>query len=228
METYYERLGVDAGAAEEEIENAWREAAKKYHPDVNDSPEASEKFKEKREAYEVLSDPAERERYDRLGHEAYEASQHGFDGSTTNSNQQNTGRNRTNQTGSAGHGRSSTNHTGGQNRYDKREHTRGTAASDPIWDGSHPTANPAPSTTLDHLSPTLKWATICLSIGIPAFYSVFMASSVVGYMLVLSLPLGVVLSLAAIGVGLAMYVLTVTALESVAGTHRRINELLTF
>jgi curved DNA-binding protein CbpA len=228
METYYERLGVDADAPEEEIENAWREAAKKYHPDVNDSPEASEKFKQKREAYEVLSDPAERERYDRLGHEAYEASQDGFDESTANGHQQSTTGHRANQTGATGHGGGSTGHSGAQNRYDQREHTRGTAASDPIWGRSDPTGTPAPSTALDHVSPTHRWATLGLSIGIPAFVSVVLVRSIVWFMLSLSQLWAVVLSLAAIGVAVTVYVLTITALESVVGTSRRINNFLAF
>lgn len=65
---YYEVLGVDRNASPEEIKRAYRRAALKYHPDRNKSPEAEERFKEAAEAYEVLSDPEKRQRYDRFGH----------------------------------------------------------------------------------------------------------------------------------------------------------------
>jgi molecular chaperone DnaJ len=68
---YYEILGVSKNASQEEIKNAYRRVAKKYHPDVNpdNKKEAEEKFKEAAEAYEVLSDPQKRAQYDQFGHE---------------------------------------------------------------------------------------------------------------------------------------------------------------
>jgi molecular chaperone DnaJ len=67
-EGYYAILGVGRGAAVEEIKTAYRNCAKKYHPDLNPGDkEAEEKFKKCAEAYEVLSDPEKRERYDRFG-----------------------------------------------------------------------------------------------------------------------------------------------------------------
>ena len=66
---YYEILDVPKSASEDEIKKAYRTLAKKYHPDVSSDPNATEKFKEIQEAYEVLSDPAKRQNYDRYGHE---------------------------------------------------------------------------------------------------------------------------------------------------------------
>lgn len=66
---YYEVLGVARSAAPEEIKRAFRQAAMKYHPDRNKEPGAEAKFKEASEAYEVLSDPEKRHRYDRFGHQ---------------------------------------------------------------------------------------------------------------------------------------------------------------
>ncbi len=65
---YYEVLGVQKGASEDEIKKSFRKMARKYHPDLNkDNPEAAEKFKEVNEAYEVLSDKEKRSKYDRFG-----------------------------------------------------------------------------------------------------------------------------------------------------------------
>jgi len=67
---YYEVLGVGKGASADEIKRAYRRMAMKYHPDKNpDDKEAETKFKECAEAYEVLSDPEKRRRYDQFGHE---------------------------------------------------------------------------------------------------------------------------------------------------------------
>lgn len=66
---FYEILGVAKNASEDEIKKAYRKLAMKYHPDRNpDSKQAEEKFKEAKEAYEMLSDAQKREAYDRFGH----------------------------------------------------------------------------------------------------------------------------------------------------------------
>src|ERR671936_1411540 len=65
---YYEVLGVARGASDAEIKKAFRSLARELHPDVNDAPDAEERFREVAEAYEVLSNSERRELYDRYGH----------------------------------------------------------------------------------------------------------------------------------------------------------------
>jgi molecular chaperone DnaJ len=66
---YYEVLGVPRNATSDDLKSAFRQLARQYHPDVNKSPDAEERFKEINEAYAVLSDADRRSAYDRFGHE---------------------------------------------------------------------------------------------------------------------------------------------------------------
>jgi len=71
---YYEVLGVNRDASDEEIKKAYRKLAMKHHPDRNpDNPKAEEHFKEAKEAYEILSDGQKRAAYDQYGHAAFES-----------------------------------------------------------------------------------------------------------------------------------------------------------
>ncbi len=71
---YYSILGLSKNASEKQIKSAYRSLARKFHPDVNKSADAAERFKDINEAYTVLSDPAKRRKYDELGSnwQAYE------------------------------------------------------------------------------------------------------------------------------------------------------------
>lgn len=70
---YYEVLGIGRDAGQEEIKKAYRRLAVKYHPDKNPGKDSEEKFKEAAEAYEVLSDPQKKARYDQFGHEGIQS-----------------------------------------------------------------------------------------------------------------------------------------------------------
>lgn len=77
---YYEVLGVAKDATADQIKSAYRKLAMKYHPDRNpDNPSAKEKFTEISEAYEVLSNPEKRQRYDQFGHQGVNFGPGGFD-----------------------------------------------------------------------------------------------------------------------------------------------------
>jgi molecular chaperone DnaJ len=80
-EDFYEALGVSRDASEEEIQQAYRQKATEYHPDVSDDPNAEEKFKKIKKAKEVLTDEEKRQAYDRMGHDQFEQAEKrgGFD-----------------------------------------------------------------------------------------------------------------------------------------------------
>src|SRR5574337_1382638 len=64
---YYQVLGVDRGASDDEVKKAYRKLARKHHPDLNPSKDAQSRMQEINEAYEVLHDPERRAAYDRVG-----------------------------------------------------------------------------------------------------------------------------------------------------------------
>ncbi|TFB24854.1 molecular chaperone DnaJ [Filobacillus milosensis] len=78
---YYEVLGVSKDASKEDIKKAYRKLARKYHPDVSEEENAADKFKEVKEAYEVLSNQQKRQQYDQFGHAgAQQGAGQGFGG----------------------------------------------------------------------------------------------------------------------------------------------------
>ena len=78
---YYETLEIQKNSSEGELKKAYRRMAMKFHPDRNpDNAEAEHKFKEVKEAYEVLSDSQKRAAYDQFGHAGVDGSQGGFGG----------------------------------------------------------------------------------------------------------------------------------------------------
>ena len=77
---YYQVLGIGRGASKDDIRKAYRQLARQYHPDVNKSPDATDRFKEINEAYEVLSDQEKRAVYDRFGHAGLDGHLGGFSG----------------------------------------------------------------------------------------------------------------------------------------------------
>jgi hypothetical protein len=71
MDDFYDLFGVGPDADEADLKRAYRDLARRYHPDVNDDPRAHAQFKTIRRGYEVLTDPKERRRYDDMGHARY-------------------------------------------------------------------------------------------------------------------------------------------------------------
>ncbi|GAB3606177.1 molecular chaperone DnaJ [Conyzicola nivalis] len=80
MADHYEVLGVDKSASPEEIKKAYRKLAREFHPDVNPEPSASDRFKSVTHAYDVLSDPRQRQEYDQGGSAGFGGGAQGFGG----------------------------------------------------------------------------------------------------------------------------------------------------
>jgi molecular chaperone DnaJ len=77
---FYEVLGVERGASDDQIKRAFRKLAQQWHPDVNDDPDAQIRFKEINEAYQVLGDPQRRQQYDMFGRAGVNGGAGGFEG----------------------------------------------------------------------------------------------------------------------------------------------------
>lgn len=175
-ETYYDRLGITPAADQSDIKQAWKRAVKEKHPDQNDDPDAQQQFIQVKEAYDVLSDPEERDRYDHLGHDEYLADRH-HGGTDTGEAYQ---RDRTTRDGTHGqHGDQRGADTGQASAsgrsVDWGAHTRGHAAAEHVWkDGSGPTADTAPPTDTAHagfLQRLLAYGSLVL---IPGFFSMLL------------------------------------------------------
>lgn len=167
---YYERLGVSKTADQSEIEKAWKEAVKKTHPDQNDDPNAQEEFLKVKEAYNVLSDPTERERYDRLGHGQY-VNQRGRSESGTERRRE-TYTTEGKQTKSQDRDGS-----GSESRINWEANTRGRAAADYVWqDGAGPTVEEKQSVDAER-SLQKKTLGYGIAIIIPAVVSVALFGS---------------------------------------------------
>ena len=80
MTDYYNVLGVGKDASKEDIKKAYKNLAKKYHPDINKEADAEKKFKELNEAASVLLDDQKKAQYDRFGESAFKGGQSGFSG----------------------------------------------------------------------------------------------------------------------------------------------------
>lgn len=170
-ETYYDRLGITPEADQSKIKQAYQQAAKEKHPDQNDSPDARQQFIQIKEAYDVLSDPDERARYDELGHDQYLADrQHG--GADTGDAYQ---RDR-----NARHGTHSQQQTDSQQTgsgptagdVDWGAYTRGHDAAEHVWrSGSGPKADTAPSSNTAQAGLVQRLLAYTALVTIPGFFS---------------------------------------------------------
>jgi hypothetical protein len=164
-EGFYEVLDVDPDAGTEAVERAYRERVKETHPDVSDAPEerARAQFRAVNRAHDVLSDPAERERYDRLGHEAYLAARHGVPAgggrASRGSRGSTTGWTRSGSTSRSRSGARQGTATGATARASPTGHAAGTTRTGPGSRGNEsPSAPSAPSTPGGPVG-TVVWGT---------------------------------------------------------------------
>lgn len=169
-ESYYDRLGVSPDADQSEIKQAWQQAVKEKHPDQNDDPNAQQQFIQLKEAYDVLSDPEQRDMYDELGHEQFVGDRQR---TTSQESEEAYQRDRT--------ARDTTSQQGGQANVDWSANTRGHEAADHVWKpGSGPTADTAPPTGTADASYGKRAVAYSVLTIIPGMLSVFLLGSWTG------------------------------------------------
>jgi len=215
-DTYYDRLGVSADADQSRIKQAWKQVVKEKHPDHNDDPNAQQQFIQVKEAYDVLSDPKERERYDRLGHEQYIGDrQHGSSQETENAYQRNRTEQQEQATGS---------HSGTSSGVNWRANTRGHEASEHVWKpGAGPTANTAPPTNTAGKSASKRAVAYGACLSIPAVLSVYVMGAWTSGIPEYGIKQGI--SVGSVGITAATIVLswvTIAGSEWLLNTNRRI------
>ncbi|SIS20745.1 J domain-containing protein [Natronorubrum thiooxidans] len=168
-DTYYDRLRISPDADQSDIQQAWQEIVKEKHPDHNDDPNAQQQFIQIKEAYDVLSDPEKRERYDRLGHGQYiDDRQHGSSDETQDAYQ----RDRTKQKQRR---QTAGSNPGTDSGVNWQANTRGHDAAEHVWKpGAGPTANTAPPTNTADAEFIERVVAYGACVSIPAFFSMFM------------------------------------------------------
>jgi hypothetical protein len=218
--TYYDVLGVPASADQDAIDRAWRERVKETHPDQNDDPNAAEQFLTVKEAYDVLGDPEERERYDRLGHDQYMDSG-GATGGADQSTQDAYSR--------EGASSASASSAGGSanESFDWTAHTRGSQAAEDVWSDYDPTESAAESATATDWGKRIAaYAIVAIPLG---FVSPVLFSSLLGLVTDTQAEPPVAGTAAVLGlvvvVGL-LFVGTVAVAEHVLGADRRLLDRL--
>jgi len=170
-ETYYKRLGISPDADQSEIKRAWREAVKETHPDHNDDPNAQQQFIQIKEAYDVLSDPQQRERYDEMGHDHFVSDRQR---TTSQESQEAYQRDRAQRTTTDSKQDRSA-------KVDWSANTRGHQAAEYVWKpGSGPTADTAPPTGTADASYAKRTVAYSALTIIPAMLSVFLVASWTG------------------------------------------------
>lgn len=218
--TYYDVLGVPASADQDAIDRAWRQRVKETHPDQNDDPNAAEQFLTVKEAYDVLGDPEERERYDRLGHDEYLAGgATGADQSTQEAYSQ------------AGAESASASSAGGSadEPFDWSAHTRGSQAADHVWSDDDPTesaAERAGTGATDWGRRLAAYAIVAVPLG---FASPILFSSLLGLVTETQSEPPVAGTPAVLGLVVVvgvLFVATVAAAEHVLDTDRRLLDRL--
>lgn len=214
---YYERLGIAPDADQDEIKQAWMEAAKETHPDHNSNPNAQQEFIQIKEAYDVLSDPELRKRYDSLGHEEFVGDRHH---STSEASQAAYQRDRT-------HEESSDEHPGRQERVDWRANSRNHEAAKHVWKpGSGPTANTAPPTSTADASFAKRVVAYGSLVIIPAILSIYLTagwtSGLPEYGIQSGIDTGAFILTATV---MGILILLITGAEWLLDTDRRLTDL---